>query len=238
MRTLSVLFFTLACAFTVHAQNIHETHYSHLWKVHEITKDFELLDVWEFPILADKTKNQDFSFFLKVMQQPPKNSLTSLFSIRYLTARSLVFLRVYLGEKFGLDKNINSLPIPGSKETSIKDRLSVEDQERNLAESNEERGDNEGIWRTVYLYENEMLTELSNDTVHALMHLGWVHKSGNYFTAQLAVYAKPRGNLGKFYMELIMPFRHVIVYPAMMEEVKKRWEAYNKLKTEKKPSNI
>jgi hypothetical protein len=61
------------------------------------------------------------------------------------------------------------------------------------------------------------------------MHLGWVHKYGNYYTAQLAVYAKPRGDFGEFYMQLIMPFRRVIVYPTMMEEVKKRWEAYNKI---------
>jgi ankyrin repeat protein len=215
-----------------------KTHYSHSWKVHEIAKDFELLDVWEFPLLADKTQNQDFSFFLKVMRQPPKKSLSSFFSFRHLIARFLVAFRLYLGEMFGLDKNINSLPIPGSKESSIKERLSIEDQKRSLAESSEEEAHNTGIWRTVYRYENEMLIELSNDTVHTLMHLGWVHKSGNFFTAQLAVYAKPRGNLGTFYMKLIMPFRHVIVYPAMMEEVKKRWEAVNKLKTEKKPSNI
>ena len=230
MRRASILIFSLAIVFFVHAQNIHkETHYSHPWKVHEIAKDFELLDVWEFSILADKTQNHDFSFFLKVMQQSSKQSVRSYFSIKYLIARFLVSLRVFLGEMFGLDKNINSLPIPGSTETSIKDRLSVEDRKRSLVESSEERAQNNAIWRTVYLYENEMLTELSNDTVHTLMHLGWVHKSGNYSTAQLAVYAKPRGNLGIFYMKLIMPFRHVIVYPAMMEEVKKRWEEYNKI---------
>lgn len=72
-----------------------------------------------------------------------------------------------------------------------------------------------------------MLIELSNNTVHVLMHAGWVHKSGNYYTAQLAVYAKPRGILGEFYMKLIMPFRHMIVYPAMIEEVKKRWDTSN-----------
>jgi hypothetical protein len=229
MRRISFIFFSLALVFSGQTQNIHtKTHNSHPWKVHEIAKDFELLDLWEFPILADKTRNQDFSLFLKIMQQLPKNSVTGFFSIRHLTARFLVFLRVYLGEMFGLDKNINSLPIPGSSETSIKERLSVEDQKRSLAETSEEGTQTEGIWRTVYLYENEMLTEHSNDTVHALMHFGWVHKYGNYYTAQLAVYAKPRGNLGDFYMKLIMPFRHVIVYPVMMEEVKKRWDAYNK----------
>jgi SAM-dependent methyltransferase len=229
MKRLSVLFFFLAIAFSGHAQNIRETHYSHPWKVHEIAKDFELLDVWEFPILADKTRNQDFSLFLKIMQQPSKQNARSLFSIRHLTARFLVSLRVYLGKTVGLDNNINTLPIPGSTETSMRDRLSAADLKKSLADSIGEGAQTEGIWRTVYLYENEMLTEHSNDTVHALMHFGWVHKSENYYTAHLAVYAKPRGNLGDFYMNLIMPFRHVIVYPAMMEEVKKRWASYDKI---------
>jgi hypothetical protein len=240
MRQISVLLCFLAFAFTGHVKNIYtafnedfktlnkKTHYSHPWKVHEIAKDFELLDVWEFPILADQTRNQDFSFFLKVMQEPPKISVRSFFSIKNLIARFLVLLRVVLGEAFGLDKNVNSLPIPGCKETSLRDRLSKEDLKRNLAESVGEEDQGKFIWRTVYLYENEMLTELSNNTVHVLMHWAWVHKSRNYFTAQLAVYTKPRGTMGEFYMNLIMPFRHMIIYPAMMEEVKKKWDAYTK----------
>jgi hypothetical protein len=225
MRRTSILICFLAIAFSVHAQIIHKkTHYSHPWKVHEIAEDFELLDVWEFPILADKTQNQDFSLFLKVMQQPSKSSVRSYFSVKYLIASFLVILREFLGETFGLDKNLNSLPIPGCSETSLKERLSVEDLNRSLAEASGEGAPNEGTWKTVYLYENEMLIELSNNTVHALMHAGWVHKYGNYFMAQLAVYAKPRGNLGEFYMNLIMPFRHTIIYPVLMEEVKKRWE--------------
>jgi len=234
MKRSSVLISSLVIACSVYAQSglaqnlDKKAHYSYPWKVHEIAQDFELLDVWEFPILADKTKNQDFSLFLKVMQQPPQNSIASFFAIKYLISRLLVYLRVYLGEMFDLDKNMNTLPIPGCKETSLKDRLSLEDQKKSLAETSDRGVDNKSIWRTVYLYENEMLTELSNDTVHALMHFGWVHKSGNYFTARLAVYAKPRGNLGVFYMKLIMPFRQMIVYPALMKDIKNRWEEYNK----------
>lgn len=227
MRRAYIFIFFLAIVFFAQAQNIDKkTHYSHPWKVHEIAKDFELLDVWEFPILADKTKNQDFSLFLKVMQQPSKPSVRSYFSIKPLFARFLVLLRVVLGEIFGLDKNVNSLPIPGCNETSLKERLSFEDQKRSLEESIEEGAPDEGSWRTVYLYANEILIELSNDTVHALMHAGWIHKSENYYTAQLAVYAKSRGILGEFYMKLIMPFRHMIVYPVFLEEVKERWEKH------------
>jgi SAM-dependent methyltransferase len=141
---------------------------------------------------------------------------------------------MYLGETFDLDRNINTLPIPGCKETSLKDRLSDEDSKRSLSISIGEGAQDEGIWKTVYQYENEMLIEHSNDTVHVLMHVGWIHKHGNFHTAQLAVYSKPRGNFGEFYMRLIMPFRRVIVYPAMLEEVKKRWDKYHKIAQQQK----
>jgi hypothetical protein len=225
MKRAAILLFPLAIVFFVRAQNIDKkTHYSHPWKVHEIAQDFELLDVWEFPVKAEKTQIQDFSLFMKAMQQPSKPSVRSYFSIKYLMARFLVLLRVFLGETLGIDRNVNSLSIPGCNETSLKERLSVEDRDRSLTESSGSGAQEEGIWRTVYLYEKEILIEHSNNTVHALIHGGWVHKSGNYFTAQLAVYAKPRGNLGEFYMRLIMPFRRSIIYPVIMEEFKKRWE--------------
>lgn len=240
MRKISVLFLCLRFIFSGHSVYLHaayqensellnvKTHLSQPWIVHEITKDFELLDVWEYPILADKTKNQDFTLFLKVMRQPPKVNVNRFFSLRALISGSLVALRWVLGEIFSLDKQINTLPIPGCKETSVKDRLSVEDQKRNLTQSAVEDGNNKFAWRTVYLYENEMLIELSNETAHALMHFGWIHKAGNFYTAQLAVYSKPRGDLGAFYMKLIMPFRRFFVYPALMDEVKARWEVHVK----------
>ena len=168
MRRISVLLCFLALAYLGYVKNIYtacdegyktlskKVHYSHPWKVHEIAKDFALLDVWEFPIRADKTQNQDFSLFLKVVQQPSKGSVLNYFSIKNLIARFLVLLRVVLGETFGLDKNVNSLPIPGCQETSLKDRLSDEDLARSLAESIGEEDQRKFIWRTVYFYKNEI----------------------------------------------------------------------------------
>jgi hypothetical protein len=39
----------------------------------------------------------------------------------------------------------------------------------------------------------------------------------------MAVYVKPRGPLGKGYMALIKPFRHWIVYPALMRQFERVW---------------
>jgi SAM-dependent methyltransferase len=214
--------------------DLKKKHLSYPWKVHSIAQDFELLDVWEIPILADIAKNQDLSTFRKAMQGSAPGNARSLFSIRYLIARFLVALRVYLGEMLALDKNVNSLPIPGREEISVKERLSIEDLKKSQPEFEGERDQTGDIWKTVYVYENELLTEHSNDTVHALMHVGWVHKYGNYYTARLAVYANPRGEFGEFYMQLIMPFRRAIVYPAMMVEAKKRWQAHDKIGQQKR----
>lgn len=202
-----------------------KSHNSQPWKVHEIAKDFILLDVWEYPVLADKSKDQDFLFFLKMIQQPTADKANKSVSIKFQAARLLISLRVFLGKILGLDKNINTLPVPGCQESSIKERLSMKDRKRSLELS--ELGiidSNNETWRIVYLYEDEMLTELSIDVVHVLMHLGWVHKSGNFFKARLAVYAKPRGMIGKVYMKLIMPFRRTIIYPALMENIKNTQE--------------
>ncbi len=87
------------------------------------------------------------------------------------------------------------------------------------------------FFRLVYLFENESLLELSNDTVHALLHMGWIKKESGLFTATLAVYVIPRGISGRAYLAIIKPFRHLIVYPAMMRALAGRWEEYIKGKT-------
>jgi len=213
---------------TKHGELDKKGHYAHPWKVHKIAKDFKLLDVWEFPILADKSKNQDLSLFLKIIQDRQKYDLKKGISFPLLITGFLVVLRNFMGKIFFIDKDVNTLPIPGCKEISLRERLSREDQKENLAEPEIKGDEKERGFRIVYRYENESLWELSNNMVHALMHFGWVHKYDDYFTAQLAVYAKTRGWWGNVYMKLIMPFRRHIVYPAMMDYVKAKWEAYCK----------
>ena len=204
-------------------------HYAQPWKVHEIAKDFKLLDVWEIPILADVTKNQDFLSFVKALETPPapKTPPKVSYSIGLLISGFLLKLRKYMGKIFPLDKNINMLPIPGCKETSLKERLTQDDLERNLdKQETKEKNQKRFGFRMVYLYENEGLRELSNNTAHILMHLGWVHKDENYYTAQLAIYAKTRRVLGKLYLMLIMPFRRLVVYPTVTKSFKYSWDAY------------
>ncbi len=45
------------------------------------------------------------------------------------------------------------------------------------------------------------------------------------YHGQMAVLVKPNGLLGSAYMAAITPFRHLIVYPRMMEQIGRVWRA-------------
>ena len=70
---------------------------------------------------------------------------------------------------------------------------------------------------------NEWAAELANQTVHGVIHVGWVPNDTGGYRGQMAVYVKPNGALGTAYMAAIRPFRHRIVYPAMMRQIGASW---------------
>jgi hypothetical protein len=61
--------------------------------------------------------------------------------------------------------------------------------------------------------------------MHGIMHIGRVPDEGGGYRLQLAVLVKPNGLLGNAYMAAIRPFRHLIVYPAILREVERKWQA-------------
>ena len=42
---------------------------------------------------------------------------------------------------------------------------------------------------------------------------------------QLAVLVKPNGVMGRAYIAAIRPFRHLIVYPPLMRQIGREWQA-------------
>ena len=58
-----------------------------------------------------------------------------------------------------------------------------------------------------------------------VLHLGWVPDGSGTYRGQMAVLVKPNGLLGKAYMELIKPFRHLIVYPGLIRQAGREWAA-------------
>jgi hypothetical protein len=75
----------------------------------------------------------------------------------------------------------------------------------------------------VYLFADEALLEISNRTIHALLHLGWVDCDAGAKTVELAVYIKSRGRWSDAYMAVIQPFRHLFVYPPWIQRLTRRW---------------
>lgn len=199
-------------------------HLEHPWLVSSLAADFELLDVWRYPIEIDLGIPLDrFIGFVESSQGEmiSKNS----------PAGALFRLRKALGKIFHWDDDLTTPskapPIPGCRETSMRDRLSDAAQEiqaRTSRSSSKDEADSS--FKLVYQLEDETLREISNKTVHALMHLARVPVSATHWSPQMAVYVKTRGSLGRFYMALISPFRHHIVYPAIMRSAKRGWPKY------------
>jgi uncharacterized protein DUF2867 len=184
-------------------------HESQSWRIRDIAPDFRLLDVWALPAHGGAG---DFATLLDVMA-----SLDPA-SGRSVATRVLFRIRWRLGSWFGWDDGAGELPIPGDKEASLIDRLP--DDLRNTAADVDF-----GALPFVPLYRTdvEFAAEVSNQTVHGVLHLAWVDQGGGRYQGQMAVYVKPRGPLGKGYMALIAPFRHWIVYPALLRQIERAW---------------
>ena len=78
------------------------------------------------------------------------------------------------------------------------------------------------IFSSIYLTHDEWAAEIANRTVHAVMHIGWVPDGGGGYRGQMAVLVKPNGS-SEAYMAAITPFRHLIVYPALIRSIGRDW---------------
>jgi hypothetical protein len=195
-------------------------HESHRWRIREIVPDFTLEDVWGLPAQGGAG---DFEELLEVAAAlDPSNSDSR-------ATRALWELRDRLGRWFGLgrirvetgggsDAPGEDLPIPGASESSLAERL-----------PDDLRGTAVGArfiprpFAPLYRTDVEAAAEISNQTVHGVLHLGWVDRGEGRYQGEMAIYVKPRGRFGEAYMTLIKPFRHRIVYPALMRQFERAW---------------
>jgi hypothetical protein len=185
-------------------------HQSHRWRIDEIAPDFRLEDVWALPVHGGA---EDFATLLEVMGSldPAKGGS--------LATRLLFAIRYRLGDLLGWDDRDDRLPIPGAAENTLRARL-PEDL-RGTAEASFGSSSFIPLYRT----DDEWAAELSNRTVHGLVQLVWVEAGDGRYQGRLAVYVKPRGKMGAIYMAAITPFRHHIVYPALMRQIGQAWNA-------------
>ena len=187
-------------------------HERHPWEIHRIAHDFELLDVWELPVEGGRN---DFPAFLEALASIDPTKAGSLAS------RTLFWVRGLLGELFGWDRHDRERPIPSSNDMTLASR--VPEHLRGTTTPTHATLRMAGAV-PLYRTDDEAALEISNETVHGVIHLGWIERDGGRHGAQMAIYVRPRGLLGRSYMALIAPFRHLIVYPSLMKTIGRAWE--------------
>jgi hypothetical protein len=186
-------------------------HESPAWRIREVAPDFRLEDAWELPAEGGA---EDFASLLEVVSSLDPTAAESR------ATRALFSIRYRIGGWLGWDDPDRDLPIPENAETTLSARL-PEDLHGSTAGLQLRSKDFTPLYRT----DVEWAAEISNRTVHAVMHLAWVERGEGRYRGQMGVYVKPRGQLGTAYMAAIAPFRHRIVYPALMREIDRGWKA-------------
>jgi hypothetical protein len=193
-----------------------EVQLSRPWRIHSVVGDFTLEDVWA--LAAIRGGKDDFGSVVEMAaRSDPANADSA-------PTRVLWGVRERLGEWFDLGRisttasGNNRLPIPGTREFSVGERL-PEDLRGSANDVHFDHLPFVPLYRT----QNEFAAEISNQTVHGVMHLAWVDRDGGTYQAQMAVYVKPRGRFGRAYMAFIKPFRYWIVYPALERELERAW---------------
>jgi uncharacterized protein DUF2867 len=183
-------------------------HTSRPWRIHELTRDFRLEDVWALPTPGGP---DDFPQLVHgIVASDPSQTLPR-------AARTLWALRWKVGELLGWDRPDAGL---GSRVPTLRDRLPEDLRE---APSGPDFG--ALPFTSLYLLDDEFAAEIANRTMHGVMHLGWVPDGTGGYRGQMAVLVKPNGLFGTAYMAAIRPFRHLIVYPAVMREIERDWRA-------------
>jgi len=183
-------------------------HTSQPWRIHELTPDFRLEDVWELPGTGGPG---DFARLVEMIAatDPAQGSSRA--------ARTLWAIRWKLGELFGWDDPDAGL---GGRVATLRERLPAD-----LRDGPSGPEFDALPFSSLYLIEDEFAAEIANRTVHGVMHLGRVADETGGFRARIAVLVKPNGLFGTAYMAAIRPFRHLIVYPPMMRDGARAWEA-------------
>ena len=176
------------------------------WRIHELTADFRVVDVWalptpgsrdEFPALVDLVTGFD----------PASSSSRA--------TRGLFALRDLMGRVLRLDDESAGL---GSRVASLRERMPAD-----LREAHPSPTVPGMPFEPLFQLDDEWAAEIANRTVHGVIHLGWVPGDDGAYRGQLTVLVRLNGLLGGAYLTAITPFRHHVVYPALMRDLERGW---------------
>ncbi|UFS96991.1 DUF2867 domain-containing protein [Nocardia huaxiensis] len=181
-------------------------HSARPWRIHEITGDFRLADVWALPTPGD------IDDFPRLVRQLAEGAGTH----RSPAVRALFALRWKLGKLFGWDRPDFGV---GTGVPTLRDRLPAD-----LRDAPPGPALRSIPFTSVYLTHNEWALESANRTVHAVLHVSWVpDEATGVCRGQMAMLVKPNGTLGVAYLTVITPFRRLIVWPSMIRMIGRDW---------------
>ena len=185
-----------------------DAHTSRPWRIHELTQDFHLEDVWALPTPGGPG---DFPRLVQMAASlDPGRSGNPV-------VRALFAIRWKVGELLGWDEADSGL---GKRVPTLRDRLPAD-----LRDAPPPPQPEALPFVPLYMTDDELALEVANETVHGVLHLGWVEDEtaeGGH-RGQMAVLVKPNGLLGTAYMAAITPFRYLLVYPPMLRDFGRRW---------------
>jgi hypothetical protein len=182
-------------------------HTAQPWRIHAFTEDFRIEDVWSFR--APGAGPDDFPVMIRALKTA-YDTRTDPLAVRFLFA-----VRWKLGALLGWDTPDAGV---GGRVATLRDRL-PEDLRAGP------RGPDlrSAPFTSVFQTHDEWAAEYANKTMHGVMHIGWVPDGAGGYRGQMAVLVKPNGVFGNAYMAAIAPFRHLIVYPALMRQIERDW---------------
>jgi hypothetical protein len=182
-------------------------------RVHSFLADVPLHDVWAIDLPAYR-EEVTLSEFLSRTNKHGGGAADAEFKRFPLAARALFGLRFFLGRIFRLEAEPKD-----AAAASFCNRLTAEDRERGLVEP----GTADGLFRVVYRFENEQLEEVQNRTLHGAA-LSALYRSADGYRFYFAVFVRECAWFTALYMRLIDPFRKWIIYPALLKNIRARWE--------------
>jgi hypothetical protein len=181
--------------------------------------EYRKLDLWAHTFLSDVPLHDAF-----VLDLPGGGKGRTMDDMRALfspdaamsanpVVAALFKLRFFVGRIFGWDTDANQLDAH-----SYVHRLDADERAWSLIRP----GTPDGPFRLLHLLPRESVSEVQNATVHAFLCQA-LRESDSGYRYYWGVYVKPVSRFTSLYMALIKPFRHWIVYPAMLRVIKKAW---------------
>src|SRR5262249_25644327 len=132
-------------------------HTSRPWRIHEITPDFRVEDVWALPTPGGP---DDFPRLVDAIASGDPSAGDSS-----RVARVLWAIRWKLGDLLGWDNPDEGV---GSRVPTLRDRLPAD-----LRDGPRGPDSSSLPFSSVYLLDDEWAAEIANKTVHGVLHVGW-----------------------------------------------------------------